>query len=518
MLASFGVCSVATAQSVSLQLKWLHQFQFAGYYMAKEKGFYADVGLDVTIHERQANMSSIKPLIEGVADFSVSDPGSVIYFSRGAPIVALAAIFQHSPSILIVREDAQVTELTELKGKRLRNSQGYSNAELLAMFQKAGLSMFDVDIAASDLSLQAFVDGDLEALNGYLSNEPYMLDQLGIRYRLFKPVDYGVDFYGDILTTTPRMIEQSPQLVEDFRRASLQGWDYALANVDEAIDVILAKYNTQNKSREQLAFEAEQIVSLILPGLVPVGYMNPERWQHIVNTFQQFGSIEYPVNLNSFIYQPPAEHLSFMDFYRQNQLQFHVGVIVVIALLLLFHNLMLRKRVLKSTLELHKAKLLAEDDARTDALTRLPNRRHFFEVLNRDLEHARRNQQSLIDNFKQINDRYGHSTGDEVLQQVGQFFQREVRSGDFCARIGGEEFVMLYRDTSLEHARYITERLRQQIREERFYTANGEISITLSIGLTCLNNDESAERLMSFADAAMYQAKRTGKDRIVVMH
>lgn len=524
VFVSLQLSPTASATEVTLQLKWLHQFQFAGYYMAKEKGFYEDAGLNVNIQEREPHISSLRPLVEGGADFSVSDPGAIIYFSRGAPIVALAAIFQHSPSILIVHDNIGVSELSDLKGKKLRNSQGYSNAELLAMFQQAGLSMLDVEIASSELSMQSFIDGQLDALNGYLSNEPYVLDQLGIRYKIFKPVDFGIDFYGDILITTPQMIKDHPEVVAEFREASLKGWDYALEHPDEAIDLILSKYNSQNKTRAQLEYEAEQVARLILPDIVPVGYMHRDRWQDIVEVFKTFGSIDQSVNLGAFLHQPLPETYSVRALYQHYRYQILVGIVFVVVFLLVIHNRMLKRQVLKSTHALQQARILAEGDARTDILTGIPNRRHFYEVLNRDLEHARRNGQNLsmvmidIDNFKQINDSFGHATGDNVLKQVGRFFQTEIRTGDFCARIGGEEFVLLYRDTSIDNALVITERLRQLFREQKFYGSNSEFSITLSMGLTCLKADETADQLMSFADSAMYKAKSTGKDRIVVMH
>jgi len=109
---------------VSLQLKWLHQFQFAGYYIALENGYYQDQGIDVDIAERQPGISAIEKLISGEIQFAITDVGALIYRSSGVPVVSLAAIFQNSPSVLIARGDKGIGKLSDLIGKSVRNSGG----------------------------------------------------------------------------------------------------------------------------------------------------------------------------------------------------------------------------------------------------------------------------------------------------------------------------------------------------------------------------------------------------------
>ena len=122
MFVSAASIEVAAAQSpesepVTIQLRWSHQFQFAGYYAALEKGYYADEGLEVTLVEAPAGKDRVKPVLEGTAHYGIGDSGILKLRSDGQPLVVLAQIFQHSPNILITRRDSNIFGPYELDGK-----------------------------------------------------------------------------------------------------------------------------------------------------------------------------------------------------------------------------------------------------------------------------------------------------------------------------------------------------------------------------------------------------------------
>ena len=106
-------------EKVTLQLKWLHHFQFAGYYAAIEKGFYREVGLEVALVEGRPGVDFVEEVISGQANFGVEMPGLLIERNKGKPVVALAVIFQHSPLILIMRADAGIKTPQDLQGHSL---------------------------------------------------------------------------------------------------------------------------------------------------------------------------------------------------------------------------------------------------------------------------------------------------------------------------------------------------------------------------------------------------------------
>ncbi|UMZ12325.1 sensor domain-containing diguanylate cyclase [Pseudomonas sp. MPFS] len=160
--------------------------------------------------------------------------------------------------------------------------------------------------------------------------------------------------------------------------------------------------------------------------------------------------------------------------------------------------------------------------ATTDALTQSSNRRHFFECANREFEQARLQGSPLsfllldIDDFKVINDTYGHPEGDVVLQRIAESGRAALRRGDLFGRIGGEEFAALFPGCAVDMARQVAERLQREIQRQHFSHQGQAFSITVSQGLTgLLAEDESLDSLFARADAAMYEAKRQGKNRIV---
>jgi diguanylate cyclase (GGDEF)-like protein len=160
--------------------------------------------------------------------------------------------------------------------------------------------------------------------------------------------------------------------------------------------------------------------------------------------------------------------------------------------------------------------------AQTDALTNLANRRALDERLDDEVDHARRLGTSIgfviadIDNFKSINDRFGHQTGDAVLREVARVFAEAVRELDLPGRYGGEEIAVVLPGTQLAGARRLADRIRKAV-EELYVTApdGTRVDVTASFGAACFPTHGSVEALVAAADGALYEAKKTGKNRVV---
>jgi diguanylate cyclase len=171
--------------------------------------------------------------------------------------------------------------------------------------------------------------------------------------------------------------------------------------------------------------------------------------------------------------------------------------------------------------ELAVALRLTETLSLTDELTGLPNRRAFVQRLDQELSRSQRTGQPLalvlldIDNFKDINDRYGHYVGDMILRCYAQSMVLELRQHDLLARYGGEEFVLLLPETLLGDARNAMDKLGRRIRREPLDAGGTSIDLpTFSAGIACLQSGESATTLLNRADQSLYLAKRLGRNRI----
>jgi len=154
-------------------------------------------------------------------------------------------------------------------------------------------------------------------------------------------------------------------------------------------------------------------------------------------------------------------------------------------------------------------------EAETDALTGLFNRRALF-------ERSLRLRGSVavvvfdIDHFKQVNDRHGHQVGDTVLQTFASLLAANVRDGDLAARLGGEEFVIILPDTTTDDAAQIAERIRQNFAAQQFISSSGNFAVTVSAGIAGGDNDADIIALLRQADTALYDAKRSGRNRVLL--
>lgn len=276
----------AALEPVSLQLKWKHQFQFAGYYAALEQGFYRNAGLDVTIREGGPGIDVAEAVADGKADFGVCSASVLREWSVGRRLVVLATIFQRSPAVILVARRTDISNVSELRGRTLMDMPG--SDEIAAMLKREGVdyqALPRVDHGGDPRDLLA---GRADAMVAYSTNEPFILEQLGAAYRTFAPAASGIDFYGDSLCTSEAEVKTHPDRVAAFRAASVKGWAYAFAHKEATVDLIVKSYSGK-KTREALLFEAEQTELLVGRDPDRIGEQDRARWRSIAATYRQLG-------------------------------------------------------------------------------------------------------------------------------------------------------------------------------------------------------------------------------------
>jgi PAS domain S-box-containing protein len=241
-------------------------------------------------------------VLAGHAQFGVGSSNLVVTRIEGKPVVALGVIFQHSPLVLITPRNPTIQSTPALEpGKRIM-IRGRSD-ELAAYLGKLHISLDALVELPHSYNPQDLIDGKVDAMSAFLTNEPDYLDRAGFSYRLYSPRAIGIDFYGDNLFTTEQEIAIHPAQVRAFRAAALRGWNYAMNNSEEIVDLILAKYSKRS-TREHLLYEAHQMVPLVQPVLVELGYMNPARWRHIAETYADLNMVPHDARLDGFLYNP----------------------------------------------------------------------------------------------------------------------------------------------------------------------------------------------------------------------
>jgi ABC-type nitrate/sulfonate/bicarbonate transport system substrate-binding protein len=230
---------VLAATPVTLQLKWTHNFQFAGYYAALEKGYYRDAGLEVRIEEARPGLDVVGQVVSGRADFGVGNSALLLDRHAGRPVVVLATIFQHSPAVYIARRQSAAQSVHDLAGQRVMVEPAM--AELTAYLRREGIADDRLTVVEHSFNPRDLIDGKVDAMSAYLSYEPYFLDQAGVDYQIFTPARW-VSISMATTCSPPSLLKARPDLARAFRRASLRGWEYAMAHPGEIATLIHERY------------------------------------------------------------------------------------------------------------------------------------------------------------------------------------------------------------------------------------------------------------------------------------
>ncbi len=346
-----GARAAQPPERVVLQLSFTHQFEFAGYYAADYKGFFAEEGLEVEIREGTSTRRPNVELTEGRAHYGTGSATYLLDRLNGQPLVLVTSVFQHSLLALMVPLNSDIRSPEDLRGRRVATSGRHP--EIAAMFAAEGLPP-DAFVRVDDKwEVNEILTGEADAQTVYLTDVPFDMQQLGVRVRLIRPQDYGVDFYGDSLFTSEAELRARPERVAAMHRAVLRGWQYALEHPDEVIDYIVRTFpdRPSKVTRERLRFEARQTARQINAELLDLGHVNPQRWRRTGEIFVQLGFAQNLDRMNGF-FAPVAER-------RSAALPRWVlwgGIsVLVLALLALLANWRLQRLVERRTRELQDA-------------------------------------------------------------------------------------------------------------------------------------------------------------------
>jgi ABC-type nitrate/sulfonate/bicarbonate transport system substrate-binding protein len=285
---------------ISLQLHWKYQFEFAGFIAAKEKGFYKDVGLDVTLKEYQSGMDIEKDVLEGRSQYGIYNSLTMLEYLRGKPIVLVSSYFKRAALVLVTTPDIHSPK--DLIGKKIMaatkedfilNYQPY--------FQGYGVSIDDVTLVPHSYTIDEFAEGKVSAMTAFVSNELYKLDKRGIKYNILDPSDDNLYVLQLELFTSQKELNDHPNRVEKFRNASIKGWQYALNHKEEIINIICNKYSSRADKQEMMQ-EAIAVEKLILPYTYNIGSIDTNFLSKQIQIFKDNYHIGLHKTLDNFVF------------------------------------------------------------------------------------------------------------------------------------------------------------------------------------------------------------------------
>jgi NitT/TauT family transport system substrate-binding protein len=301
--AATGECDALTP--VSLQLQWFTQAQFAGYFAARDKGFYEDMCLDVTIVEGGVEIVPQTQLANGDVDFALAwVPKALASREAGADIVNIAQIYQRSGTLQVSFADKGITTPEDFAGKKIGNW-GFGNEyEVFAAIGQAGLDpATDVELVGQQFDMVALLDGSIDAAEAMTYNEyAQVLEAVNPDTgELYTPEDFNVISYEEIGVgmLQDAIWADAARLADDaaykdtatrFVAASMQGWTYCRDNVEECRDIVVASGSTLGASHQ--LWQMNEVNKLIWPSPDGIGYINQAAWDRTVEISQNTPNLE----------------------------------------------------------------------------------------------------------------------------------------------------------------------------------------------------------------------------------
>jgi len=292
---------------VSLQLKWMHQAQFAGHYVGIEKGFYRENGLEIKqlIPFSFDDKFPINKVQYRDVDFAITGADELLIAKSNGladDVVAIAVIYKKNPVTLYTFSDSGINEPLDLIGKTVGIERAGDGTEVnIGILYYAMLDFLRIDRElVSDVTIgydaTELLAGDVDVASGYIINEPYFLIQAGYAPVTISPADYGVNMYADVVIANKNFIKENPKLVASFVDATIKGWKYAIdeSNEDEVLDIVL-KY-AKGSSRAHQQYMLDQSRPLISPIRGEnIGKMSYTEWSRSFDILLNAGLIGHHV-------------------------------------------------------------------------------------------------------------------------------------------------------------------------------------------------------------------------------
>ncbi len=312
----FTSLNAAPLEKISLQLQWKYQFEFAGFIMAKELGYYEDVGLDVKLIEYD-NSNTVEKLLNNEIDYLL-DNSSIIHKNKKLEDVTLLATYlQRSPLVFITTPE--ITNPLDLLGKKIMISENeISNSSLSILLDYYSINSTNTEYIPHTYTLDDFIDKKVDAIAGFRSCELFKLDKRNIKYNIIDPVKYGFSSNAINLFATYNKVKNSPQQIENFLNATKKGWKYAFEHVNETIEIITKKYNSK-LTKEALLYEAKVIEELMLLNLYDIGNINNEFIKQLYKQLIIGGKLNKNQNDDRLILKKEIKKRAVLDFTQEEK-------------------------------------------------------------------------------------------------------------------------------------------------------------------------------------------------------
>ncbi|MBU0758365.1 MAG: ABC transporter substrate-binding protein [Nanoarchaeota archaeon] len=292
---------------VEVQLKWVHQAQFTGNYVANDIGFYEKYGIEIeNFEEFDFTNFPIEMVQNKEVEFGLTGAEELLIAKangKADDVKAIAVIYKISPVCLYSLKESGITKPEDLVGKTVGIERAADGTEVnvgiiyQAMLGKLGIDRDSINEVTIGYDAAELLAGETDVSTGYVINEPHQAIEAGHEVNIILPAEYGVNIYGDIIIVHEDTINNDPDLVEAFLRATFEGWQYSIEHEEQAVDIVLKYAVDRTKAHE--TYMLKQTIPLIHTGDSQFGMMEQKEWQNAQDILLEQGIIKNSVDLNN---------------------------------------------------------------------------------------------------------------------------------------------------------------------------------------------------------------------------
>lgn len=304
MLVSACESPFGEKDKVTVQLSWFHSVEYAGFYTAVEKGYYADENLEVTLQSGGPTVDALAEVGSGNAQFGIATGDSLIIARTNQQnFVAVATIFRNNPLVAMTLADKGIQKPEDLAGKNIGviapDLSTTWDVQFLALLQRLNISSEGMNFSAIEdyHGTNEIKSGKVDVMTGmFATNEPVLAQMEGDALNLIYYKDYGIDVYANTIFVSEAFSQENPKLVSRFIRATLRGYQYAVENPAEVAALALQYDDTLDLAFQEEVMKAQ--IPFIDTGDAPIGSMDENVWNSTQEILLQFGLITQPVDLS----------------------------------------------------------------------------------------------------------------------------------------------------------------------------------------------------------------------------
>lgn len=297
MLAGCAGSPTAPEQdTVDVQLKWVHQAQFAGFYVAQEKGYYEEENLAVSLHEGGPDVDLFQQVLSGAVDYAVVSPEDLLVKrGQGEPLTAIAVIYRQNPMTFVAMEGSGIKRPADILGQTVAVAPD-GIIQFRALMNRLDLDLDQIEFGEYDYAYGSFIAGEVDVTEAYATGGIIRLHNQGYALNVIWPDDYGVHFYADTLVARDEFIAKNPQLTTRFLRATLRGWQEAMGNGWEAVEMTMKYAQESDPEVQRQMLEAS--IPLVHTGKNYPGWMEKNIWQSMYEVLHEEGMLDasFPVD------------------------------------------------------------------------------------------------------------------------------------------------------------------------------------------------------------------------------